>query len=90
MPLGIAINLSADVAKSMLEAKQRLRAKAYIAALPFAIEVLIGAGLFLLFRRTGPLLAGWSLFVGLSASIVALLGAAFAMNAAEFVRYHPI
>ncbi|MGP1352177.1 MAG: DUF4386 domain-containing protein [Parasphingopyxis sp.] len=82
----IDINLSADVAAvadSMLEAEQRLRAKAYIALLTFGLDVLIAVGLFLILRSAGPLLAGWSLFVGLSASILVLLGAVFALNAAE-------
>lgn len=82
----ININLSADVAavaESMLEAEQRLRARAWIAALAFALEALVSVGFFLLLRRFGPLLAGWSLFVGLAASLLMLLGAVFALNAAE-------
>ncbi|QLC26129.1 DUF4386 domain-containing protein [Parasphingopyxis algicola] len=82
----ININLSADVtavAESMLEAEQRLRARAYLLVLTFGLEALISVGFFLLLRRSGPLLAGWSLFVGLAASLLMLLGAVFALNAAE-------
>lgn len=82
----IDINLSANVvavAEHMLDAELRLRAKAYIAVLLFGIQAFIGIGLFQLLRRSGQLLAGWSLFVSLAASVLALLGAMFAMNAAE-------
>lgn len=82
----IDINLSADVAavaESMLEAEQRLRAKAYIAILALGLDAVIVIGLYLLLRRAGPLLAGWSVFIGLSASILMFLGAVFALNAAE-------
>ncbi|MEM8695937.1 MAG: DUF4386 domain-containing protein [Pseudomonadota bacterium] len=83
----ININLSADVAavaESMLGAEQRLRARAYLLALTFGVEALISVGFFFLLRRSGPILAGWSLFVGLAASLLMLLGAVFALNAAEF------
>ena len=83
---GIDINLSADVratAENMLEAESQLRAKAYLAALLFGIGILVSAGLFLLLRHAGPLLAWWSLLTGIGASFLSLLGAMFALNAAE-------
>ncbi len=83
----IDINMSADVvatAENMLEEEMRLRAKAYIALLTFALEAIVSVGFFMLLRKFGPLLAGWSLLVSLSASVLMLLGAVFAMNAAEF------
>jgi len=83
---GIDINLSADIiatAENMLEAEQRLRAKAYIGLLSFALSVLIFAGLFYLLRGSGPLLAGWSLLTGIGAAVLTLLGSMFAMNAAH-------
>lgn len=83
---GIDINLSADVeatARNMLEAEQRLRAKAYIAALTFALDGFVSIGFFLLLRKSGQLLAAWSLLVSVTAAILSLLGAMFAMNAAE-------
>lgn len=83
---GIDINLSADVAataENMLGAEERLRASAYISGLIFALEVLIGIGLFLLLRGSGQLLAGWSLFMSLAASILMMFGAVFTLNAAE-------
>ena len=67
----------------MLGAEKRLEAKAYYGLLLFGLSVVINLGLFLMLRRFGPLLAGWSLFVGLAASILALLGSVFAMNAAQ-------
>lgn len=84
--IGIDINLSADVtatAENMLEAETRLHAKAYVALFMFGLEVLIGLGLYLLLRAHGPLLAGWCLLAGLGASVLTLMGALFAMNAAE-------
>ena len=86
---GININLSADVvatAENMLEAELRLKAKAYIGALLFSVEALISVGLYLLLRKSGPLLAGWSLFVSLGSSLLFLLGAVFAMNAAQIAH----
>jgi hypothetical protein len=83
---GIDINLSADVeatARNMLDAELRVRAKAYIAALSFALDGLVSIGLFLLLRKTGQLLAAWSLLVSVTAAIFSLLGAIFALNAAE-------
>ena len=83
---GININLSADVAataEAMLGAEDRLRGKAYMGALSFGLDVIIAFGLFLLLRSTNALIAGWSLFVGLVASLLMLLGAVFALNAAE-------
>ncbi len=83
---GIDINLSADVvatAQNMLEAEADLRAKAYIALATFALGVVFNAGLFLLLRSSGPLLAIWSLVVGMAASLLSLMGAVFALNAAH-------
>ncbi len=83
---GIDINMSADVvatAENMLEAELRLKAKAYIGTFIFALGALVSVGLYLLLRKSGPLLAGWSLFVSLAASILILLGSVFAMNAAQ-------
>lgn len=83
---GIEINLSADVvatAQNMLGAETELRAKSYIALLVFALEVVIGAGLFLLLRQSGQLLAAWSLIISLGAALLVLMGAVFNLNAAE-------
>lgn len=83
---GIDINMSADIAataENMLAAETRLRAKAYMGVFLFGLGALVSVGFYLLLRNTGPLLAGWSLFVSLAASILILLGAVFAMNAAQ-------
>lgn len=83
---GININLSADIiatAQNMLEAETDLRAKAYIAAGSFSLAVIFNAGLFLLLRRSGPLLAMWSLLISMAASVLSLMGAVFALNAAH-------
>lgn len=83
---GININLTADVtatAENMLKAKTRLEGKAYLALLTFGLEVLISLGLYMLLRAHGQLLAGWCLLTGLGASVLSLLGAMFAMNAAQ-------
>jgi hypothetical protein len=83
---GLDINLSADVkatAQNMLEAELRLRAKAYIAALTFALDGFVSIGLFMLLRKSGQLLAAWCLLVSITAAIFSLLGAIFALNAAE-------
>lgn len=82
---GIDINMTADIkatAENMLQAESRLRAKAYMALLGLSLQILISLGLFSLVRKTGPILAGWSLLMGLAAAITTLLGAIFAMNAA--------
>lgn len=83
---GIDINMSADVvttAENMLQSELRLKAKAYIGIFSFALEALVSVGLYLLLRKFGPLLAGWSLFVSLTSSVFILLGSIFAMNAAQ-------
>jgi Domain of unknown function (DUF4386) len=83
---GININLSADIiatAQNMLESETDLRAKAYIAAGSFSLAVIFNAGLFLLLRRSGPLLAMWSLVISMAASVLSLMGAVFALNAAH-------
>lgn len=83
---GIDINLSADVmatAQNMLNAETALRAKAYLALLVFALQVVISAGLFMLLRPSGQLLAAWSLVVSLGAALLVLIGAVFNLNSAE-------
>lgn len=83
---GIDINLSADVeltARNMLEAEARLRGKAYVAALGFALEALVFVGFFLLLRDTGRLLATWSLVFTIAGAMTGLAGAVFMLNAAE-------
>lgn len=83
---GIDINLNADVtatAQNMLEAETDLRAKAYLGALTFALDLVVAIGLFLLLRRFGALLAGWALAMSVVGALLGLLGAVFAMNAAE-------
>jgi len=84
---GIDINMSADVqatAENMLGAETRLRATAYIGLLIFILEVLFGVALYYLLRDTNPVLTTWCLIVGISAAALSMLGAMFAMNAAEF------
>ncbi|EED30461.1 conserved hypothetical protein [gamma proteobacterium NOR5-3] len=83
---GIDINLSADVeatARNMLDAETRLRAKAYLACLGFALGTVVSVGLFLILQSHGRLLASTSLVVSLAAAVLSLLGAVFAMNVAE-------
>jgi len=83
---GIDINLNADVlgtAETMLGAETQLRAKAYLTALSFGLSVLISTGLYLILKRHGPLLAAWSLLVGVCAAVLPLLGGVFALNAAH-------
>lgn len=83
---GIDINLTADVeatARNMLDAEQRLRAKAYIGLLTFALSTIVSLGLFLLLQAYGRLLAGWSLLIGMAAAVLVLTGAVYTMNAAE-------
>ncbi len=83
---GIDINLSADVeavAAAMLDAETRLRALAYVGLLIFALDLLVGVGLFLLLRSAGPLVAGWSLAARITAGLLSVLGAVFLMNSAE-------
>lgn len=85
---GIDINLSADVvatAENMQEAELRLKAKAYIGLLMFALEALISVGLYLILRKSGAFLAGWCLFVSFASAILILFGSVFAMNAAQIV-----
>ncbi|WP_202962386.1 DUF4386 domain-containing protein [Congregibacter litoralis] len=83
---GIDINLSADVestARNMLDAELRLRAKAYLACLGFALTTVVNIGLFMLLRRHGQLLAAACLTLSLTGAMLSLLGAVFAMNVAE-------
>lgn len=82
---GIDINLSADIAKTsenMLDAESRLRGKAYLALFSFMLQIFISIGLFLLLRKSGLVLATWSFLIAVSAAVVGLLGAVYAMNAA--------
>jgi hypothetical protein len=67
----------------MLDAESRLRAKAYIAALLFALGTVVSIGMFLLLQGSGRLLAAWSLSLAIGGSLISLLGAVFMMNAAE-------
>ncbi len=81
----ININLSADIvqtSQNMLNAAERIRGKAYLALLFFMLDCFIGIGLYLILRANGHALATWSLLLGVSASILALLGAVYAMNIA--------
>jgi hypothetical protein len=83
---GIDINLSADVeatARNMLDAETRLRAKAYLGCLGFVLNTVVSVGLFLLLKPYGQLLATSCLVISLTGAMLALLGAVFAMNAAE-------
>lgn len=83
---GIDINLSADVeatARNMLDAELRLRAKAYLACLSFALSTIVSVGLFLLLQSHGRLLASSALVISLAGALLSLLGAVFAMNVAE-------
>jgi hypothetical protein len=82
---GIDINLSADIVKTsenMLGAESRLRGKAYLALFLFMLQIFISVGLFLLLRRSGLILATWSFLIGVSAAVLGLLSAVYAMNAA--------
>ncbi|MGB0908269.1 MAG: DUF4386 domain-containing protein [Maricaulaceae bacterium] len=83
---GIDVNLTADIlatAENMLEAEQRLKAKAYLGLLAFALEALISVGLYLLLRKSGPFWAGCALFISIGAAVLMLFGSVFAMNAAK-------
>ncbi|MEM7083155.1 MAG: DUF4386 domain-containing protein [Pseudomonadota bacterium] len=83
---GIDINLSADIeatAQNMLAAESRLMAKAYLGVLMFCLEAAFCVALYLLLRREGPFLAGWSLFASLAAAVLVLLGAVAAANASQ-------
>lgn len=87
---GIDVNLTADIsatASNMLDSEIQLRAKAYIGGLLFILQAVIIAGLFLLLRAYGPMLAGVSALVGFSGAILSLLGAVFALNAAEIASH---
>jgi len=82
---GIDVNLSADISKTaenMLNAENQLRAKAYIALLIFMLELFFAVGLYFVLRDMGPVLATWSMLLAISASVISVLGAVYAMNAA--------
>ena len=82
---GIDINLSADIAKTaenMLQAQQRLNARAYVALLSFMLQAFISVGFYLVLRAQGQALATWALAIGISASLLSLTGAVSAMNVA--------
>lgn len=83
---GIDINLSADVeatARAMLEAETRLHAKAYVGLLLIGLQLIFVFAVYRLLRDAGPLLAGWSVGVGLVSIALGLFGVVAAMNAAE-------
>ncbi|MGJ8560086.1 MAG: DUF4386 domain-containing protein [Litorimonas sp.] len=83
---GIDINLSADVeatARAMLAAETQLHAKAYVALLLIGLNLVFLFGIYRLLRDAGPLLAGWSVGVGLVSVALGLFGVVAAMNAAE-------
>ncbi|GHB02741.1 hypothetical protein GCM10009069_26830 [Algimonas arctica] len=83
---GIDINLSADVeatARAMLNAETRLHGKAYVALLLIGLQLLFLFAAYRLLRDAGPLLAGWSVGVGLVSIALGLFGVVAAMNAAE-------
>ena len=83
---GIDINLSADAvatAGNMLEAEQSLRAKAYLAIIVFLLEAFIVAGFFVLLRPVGEIVAAVSAITGVTSAILIIIGAVFALNAAE-------
>ena len=82
---GIDVNMSADIsqtAENMLQAEERLRAKAYIGLLIVGIECFVAVGLFSILREHGPVLATWVLVVGIAAAVLSMLGSVYAMNAA--------
>ncbi len=84
---GIDINLTAEVrvtAENMLQSEQNLRAKAYIGGLMFILEMLVAIGLFVLLCRQEKAMAALSLSLASAAALLTLLGAVFALNAAEF------
>lgn len=83
---GIDINLSADIeatATAMLDAEQRLRAKAYIGLLLIGLNLVFLFGLFRLLRNAGPLLSLWSVGVGVISTALGLFGLVASMNAAH-------
>lgn len=82
---GIDINLSADIAKTaenMLQAEERLHARAYVSLFSFMLQGFISVGLFFVLRTHGPVLATWALVIGISAALLSLTGAVSAMNVA--------
>ncbi len=60
-----------------------MRALAYTSMLIFTLDLLVSAGLFLLLRGYGVLLAVWSLLARVTAGLLSVLGAVYLMNAAE-------
>jgi len=83
---GIDINLSADVeatARAMLAAETQLHAKSYVALLMIGLKLGFLFSIYRLLRNAGPLLAGWSIGVGLVSVALGLFGVVAAMNAAE-------
>ena len=82
---GIDVNLSADITKTaenMLNAEQRVYARAYVSIFTFMLQVFIFVGLFLTLRIHGAVLALWALVVGSAAALLSLTGAVSAMNVA--------
>ncbi len=82
---GIDINLSADITKTaenMLQAQQRLHARAYVSLFSFMLQGFISVGFFFVLRAHGPVLATWALVTGVAAALLSLTGAVSAMNVA--------
>lgn len=82
---GIDVNLSADIAKTaenMLSAEHRLHATAYLSVLQILLELFIAIGFFLILRDHGLMLASWSLALAVITSVIASLGAIYALNSA--------
>ncbi len=85
---GININLSADVeatASNMLDAELRVRAKAYLSILGFALNAVVILGLYRLLHSHGKLLAGVSFLLGVGGAVTVLMGAVFSLNVAELI-----
>lgn len=83
---GINVNLTADASATganMLNAETAVRARAWLGALGFALDILISIGLFLILSPRGPLLALWSLVAGITAAVLSLFGGVAMLNAAE-------
>jgi len=87
---GIDVNLTADIAgtaENMLEAETRLRAKAYLGALAFALTCLTSVAFLILLRKHHLLLSGWSFTLTIIGAVLSLLGAVYAMNVAEIASH---
>ncbi|MEL6302809.1 MAG: DUF4386 family protein [Pseudomonadota bacterium] len=85
---GIDINLSADVeavAINMLDAEQRLRAKAYLAILTFLLEVTFSIAILRVLFAHGAVLASVSAISGIAAALCSLIGGMAALTIAELL-----